>query len=97
VETFDFTALVQAFDSARAADANLTRWQMMDKLLDAHLAASDSEALGGDLAYQYGITGSLAGIGFDAAAGVLSSSQFATAPQALQPAASLQQGVHRLA
>jgi Ca2+-binding RTX toxin-like protein len=97
VETFDFAALVQAFDAARAADANLTRWQMMDELLDAHLAASDAEALGGDLAYQYGLTGSLAGIGFDAAAAVLSSSQFATTPQALQPAASLQQGVHRLA
>jgi Ca2+-binding RTX toxin-like protein len=97
VATFSFTALVQAFDSARAADANITRWQMMDELLDAHLAASDTEALGGDLAYQYGLTGSLAGIGFDAAAAVLSSSQFATAPQALQPTASLQQGVHRLA
>jgi Ca2+-binding RTX toxin-like protein len=97
VQRFDFMALVQAFDAARAANANMTRWQMMDELLDAHLGASDTEALGGDLAYQYGLTGSLAGIDFDSAAAVLSSSQFATAPQALQPAASLQQGVHRLA
>ena len=89
--------LVQAFDAARAANANIARWQMMDKLLTAHLAASDAEALGGDLAYRYGLTGSLAGVGFDAAAAVLSSSQFATAPQALQPAGSLEQGPHRLA
>jgi Ca2+-binding RTX toxin-like protein len=96
VQRFDFMALVQAFDAARAANANVTRWQMMDELLDAHLAASDTEALGGDLAYQYGTAGSLAGIGFDGAAAVLASAQFATAPQALQPASSLQQGVHRL-
>jgi hypothetical protein len=38
----------------------------------------------------------MAGIGFDAAAAVVSASQFATAPQTLQPAASLQQGPQRL-
>jgi Ca2+-binding RTX toxin-like protein len=97
VERFDFMQLVQAFDAARAANANLTRWQMMDKLLTAHLAASDTEALGGDLAYQYGLNGSVTGIGVDAAAAIVSASQFATAPQTLQPPASLQQGAHRLA
>jgi Ca2+-binding RTX toxin-like protein len=97
VERFDFMTLVQAFDAAREANANLTRWQAMDTLLTAHLAASDAEALGGDLAYQYGLNGSLSGFGFDAAAAVLSSSQFATAPQGLQPRASLEQGPHRLA
>jgi Ca2+-binding RTX toxin-like protein len=97
VERFDFMTLVQAFDAARAANANLARWQAMDTLLTAHLAASDTEALGGDLAYQYGLSGSLSGIGFDAAAAVLSSSQFATAPQGLQPLAGLEQGPHRLA
>jgi Ca2+-binding RTX toxin-like protein len=97
VERFNFMTLVQAFDAARAANANLARWQAMDALLTAHLAASDTEALGGDLAHQYGLNGSLSGIGFDAATAVLSSSQFATAPQALQPRASLEQGPHRLA
>jgi Ca2+-binding RTX toxin-like protein len=96
VARFDFMALVQAFDATRAANANVTRWQMMDKLLDAHLESSDTEALGGDLAYQYGLSGSFAGIGFDTAAAVLSSAQFATAPQALQPRAALEQGAHRL-
>jgi Ca2+-binding RTX toxin-like protein len=96
VERFDFMKLVQSFDAARAANANLARWQMMDKLLTAHLAGSDTEALGGDLAYQYGLNGSVAGIGFDAAAAIVSAPEFAAAPQALQPAASLQQGTHRL-
>jgi Ca2+-binding RTX toxin-like protein len=97
VERFNFMTLVQEFDAARAANANIARWQLMDELLTAHLAASDTEALGGDLAYQYGLGGSLSGVGFDAAAAVLSSSQFATAPQGLQPRASLEQGPHRLA
>ena len=97
VERFNFMTLVQAFDAARTANANLTRWQAMDTLLTAHLAASDTDALGGDLAYQYGVSGSLSGIGFDAAVAVLSSSQFATAPQALQPRASLEPRPHRLA
>jgi hypothetical protein len=83
--------------SPRAANANIARWQMMDKFLTAHLAARDVEALGGDLAYQYRSGGALSGVGFDAAAAVLSSSQFATAPQWLQPRASLEQGPHRLA
>lgn len=42
VNRFDFTALVQAFHEARAADAMLTRWNAMHKLLDAHLAASNT-------------------------------------------------------
>jgi hypothetical protein len=97
VQSFDFSALVAAFDAARAANSTLTRWQMMDKLLAAHLGGSDTEALGGDLAYRYGVAGSLAGIGFDNAAAILSASQFAANGQALQPAATLQQGAHRLA
>jgi len=35
----------------------------MNTLLDAHLGGSDSEALGGDLAYRYGLSGSPAGLG----------------------------------
>jgi hypothetical protein len=59
-------------------------------------SSAHGRALGGDLAYQYGLSGSLAGIGFDASTAVLSASQFATAPQALQSRAALEQGAHRL-
>ena len=96
IQSFDFSALVNAFDAARAADATLTRWQMMDKLLATHLGGSDTEAIGGDLAYRYGLSGSLVGIGFDNAAAIMAAAQFATGAQALQPLATLQQGAHRL-
>lgn len=96
VDRYDFAKLVQSFDAARAANATLARWQMMDKLLDAHLATSDTEALCGDLAYRYGATGSLAGLGFDAAAAIVGAASFAVQPQALQPAAALETGTHRL-
>jgi Ca2+-binding RTX toxin-like protein len=96
VDRYNFAKLVQSFDAARAASATLARWQMMDKLLDAHLATSDTEALGGDLAHRYGATGSLAGVGFDAAAAILGAASFAVQPQALQPAAALETGTHRL-
>jgi hypothetical protein len=96
VETFDFRALVSAFDQARAADAMMTRWAAMNALLDAHLAGSDESALGGDLAHQYGLNGTLAGIGTGAAQNVLGSSQFGTQAQQLQPLATLQEGAVKL-
>jgi len=96
VETFNFGALVSTFDAARAADPMISRWAMMNALLDAHLAGSDDAALGGDLAYQYGMTGTLAGIGTGAAQDVLGSSQFGTQAQQLRPLATLQEGAVKL-
>jgi hypothetical protein len=96
VQTFEFQQLVDAFDQARAADPQLDRWALMNSLLDAHLAGSDTEALGGDLAYRYNLTGSLAGIGLGPAQDILGSAQFGTAPQALQPLGSLEEGLVRL-
>ncbi len=96
VQTFDFAALVGAFDAARAADPMITRWALMDRLLTAHLAASDTEALGGDLAYQYGKAGTLAGMSTAAAQDVLGSAQFGTQAQALRPLATLQEGPVKL-
>jgi Ca2+-binding RTX toxin-like protein len=97
VQTFDLASLVHEFDAARAADANLDRWSLMHELLDVRLAASDSEALGGDLAYQYGLQGGLAGIGFAAAQGVMNDTGFGTQMQALRARADLQQGQIKLA
>ena len=48
----------------------------MSELLDAHLGGSDGAALGGDLAYQYGKAGTLAGIGLPAAQSVLGAAGF---------------------
>jgi Ca2+-binding RTX toxin-like protein len=96
VERFDFSVIATAFDQALAADPALSAWSLTSKLLDAHLGGSDSEALGGDLAYQYGVNGSLAGIGVGAAQDVLSSAQFAVQPQTLRPFTGLQEGLARL-
>lgn len=68
----------------------------MNVLLDKHLASSDSEALGGDLAYRYGLDGSLAGLALTPVQSILSSAQFGAAPQTLQPLAGLQEGLVKL-
>ena len=96
VQRFDFSALVNQFDQAKTADPLLDRWALANSLLDAHLAGSDTEALGGDLAYRYGVGGTLSGIGFIPAQGILSNAQFGSTPQALQPLAGLQDGLVRL-
>jgi len=81
VQTFDFQALVGDFDQAQAANPGLTSWALTNALLDAHLAGSDSAALGGDLAYGYGVQGNLTGFSVAAAETTLSNAQFGTAPQ----------------
>ena len=57
IDTFDFKALVQQFDAARAANPKLSQWSLMNGLLDAHLSSSDSAALGGELATRYAAGG----------------------------------------
>lgn len=57
IDTFDFKALVQRFDAARAAHPKLSQWRLMNGLLDAHLSSSDSAALGGELATRYAAGG----------------------------------------
>ena len=95
-ENFDFQKIVQQFDEARAAAPHINRWEMMNALLDAHLGGSDTEALGGDLAYRYGLNGTLAGISAGAAQGIIGDSKFGNSPQALQPVAELTEGLVRL-
>ncbi|MGH8651004.1 MAG: hypothetical protein ACREYE_01970 [Gammaproteobacteria bacterium] len=96
VETFDFGGLADRFDQARAADSSLTSWSLTSALLDFHLSGSDTDALGGDLAYQYGKTGTLAAPGVTPVQPVLSHAQFATTSQTLQPLATLQEGIVKL-
>src|SRR5204862_496293 len=96
VQQFDFAALVGKFDAARAQNATLTSWNLMNGLLDAHLSGSDTEAMGGDLAYQYGHAGSLAGIGLGVAQSEIKAAQFGNQTQALQPDSVLKQGAIKL-
>lgn len=81
IQTFDFAKLVTNFDAARELNPDLDEWSLMDSLLDAHLASSDTEALGGDLAYQYGLRDDLSGISLAAAQAVLKDAKFGTGAQ----------------
>jgi len=92
VESFNFQGLVDAFDSARAADPGLSSWALTNGLAQFQLSGSDTAALGGDLAYQYGANGTLAGVGFNKAQDVLTGAGFGTQAQTLRPLATLQDG-----
>jgi VCBS repeat-containing protein len=89
VEVFDFRALVSAFDAARAGARNVRSWALVNELLDAHLASSDEAAIGGDLAHQYALHGSLAGMGWSAARESVAAPGFGKDMQALHSAAQL--------
>jgi len=96
VQNFDFTALAQSFDQALATNPTLAAWNLTDSLLTSHLAGSDTEALGGDLAYQYNLNDSLAGMGIASAQTVISDTNFGTSAQQLHPLEDLQTGTVRL-
>lgn len=83
VENFNFSDLVNAFDAARATNMGLTSWALSDALTKFQLAGSDSAALGGDIAYQYGKNGNLASIGVTSALETISASSLGTTVQSL--------------
>ncbi|HEX2830434.1 MAG TPA: calcium-binding protein, partial [Burkholderiales bacterium] len=93
VETFNFANIANAFDASGVA----TAWALTDTLLRQHLASSsDTAAIGADVAYRYGRSGSLAGMGFDPVVGMLSNGAFGASAQALQGAAATDVGAKRL-
>ena len=96
IEQFNFAGLATRFDQALAANPGLTSWALTSALTEFHLSGSDTAALGGDLAYQYGKSGTLAGIGLTAAQGILANAQFGSASQALLTPAGLQEGLVKL-
>ncbi|MFH0934093.1 MAG: hypothetical protein V1879_02720, partial [Pseudomonadota bacterium] len=61
-------------------------------LLAAHLGSSDTDALGGDLAHQYGTHGSLTGMNLTAAQTALNDPLFGAQAQTLHPLQGLQGG-----
>ena len=96
IEEFDFAGIVDEFDAACAADPGLSSWALSNALTQYHLGGSDTAAIGGDLAYQYGLTGDFAAIGSSGAQRVLSDSQFGSSAQTLQTASGLQEGLTKL-
>ncbi len=96
VENFNFAGLAGAFDAARVANSGLTSWALTNALTSFQMAGSDTAALGGDLAYQYGKNGTLAGIGVTPALATLSDTNLGTTAQTQTPLAGLQTGSVRL-
>ena len=87
------------FPDAHSRDIPLlaqTAWDLTNALLDYHLSGSDTAAIGGDLAYQYGATGSLSGVGITAAQEIVGNAGFGVEAQALKPPSELQAGALRL-
>ena len=88
VEQFDFSRLVGNFDQTYAASSSLrngNQWAVMNSLLSAHLGGSNTAALGGDLAYQYGNTGGVTGMGMEVGMAALADTGFASSVQTLRP------------
>ncbi len=96
VVDFNFSTLVNQFDAALAANPTLTSWSLSNGLAGAYASGSDTAAIGGDFAYDFGHRNALATIGSTPAQAVLAGAAFATAAQALQPAAVLYSGAIRL-
>jgi Ca2+-binding RTX toxin-like protein len=87
LERFDFVGMVEQFDTARSTDSSLTAWSLTHALAEFQLGGSDTEALGGDLAYYYGRDGSLEGMSLRQAQDVLGASAFGSSPQLIKPLA----------
>lgn len=85
IEVFDFGKLVSIFDQARAANPKLKSWALTNGLSDAHLGGSDAEAIGGILAYHYGMKGDLDSMGLNVAHYALSNPAFGADVQTLDP------------
>ncbi|MFO1283029.1 MAG: calcium-binding protein [Burkholderiales bacterium] len=96
IAQFDFARIASDFDTALAANPALGRWTLGGALAGAWRSGSDTAALGGDLAYQFGRNGTLSAIGDSAAATLLGDANFALASQAFLAPAALSAGAHRL-
>ncbi len=97
VVDFNFQTVVNAFDAALVANPTLTSWSVSNALSASYQWGSDTSALGGDLAYDFGHRNSLATIGAQPAQTVLASATFAASAQTLQTPATLYSGNVRLA
>jgi len=96
IVNFSFGGIVGAFDAALAADPTITNWSVSNALASFYLSGSDTAAIGGDFAYDFGHRNSLTGIGATPGQTVLAGAGFGSGAQALQAAATLYSGTARL-
>lgn len=87
VQQYDFATMVADFDDARTDDPDLVRWSIVDTLEDSHIASFDVagglEAIGGDLAYHYGMQGDFAGMTVDSVWNITRDEHFGHESQAV--------------
>jgi VCBS repeat-containing protein len=62
VQQFDFVGLANLFEADLAADPTIVEWLLEPHLNEFLLGASDTSAIGGNLAYLYGKSGNLDGL-----------------------------------
>jgi Ca2+-binding RTX toxin-like protein/subtilisin-like proprotein convertase family protein len=85
VEQFNLSNIIADFDAGGAT----SNWAISDTLLNKHLlSGSNTQAWGGDVAYQYGRNGNLTGLGLNAAQAVINDSNFTVTMQTLHNASS---------
>ncbi len=96
VQNFNFLGLVGQFDQARSSNPGLSSWQISDALMQFHLSGANNSAIGGDLAYYYGLNNGLTGISLNAAQQVIGAPGFGQDAQSLRSFSGLQEGMVRL-
>jgi Ca2+-binding RTX toxin-like protein len=84
VVRFNFASILTAFDAAYTANPAIGDWAIPTATLTtARTAGSDTDAIGGQLAYRYGRDGNLAGLDFATALTVLGNTNFGTGAQTI--------------
>ncbi len=76
VESFDFNELVHQFEAAQSSADCPSEWAIADAALDAHLGGSDTESLGGELSYRYGLNGTVNGVAANTVINTLADPKF---------------------
>lgn len=79
---FDLNELIRQYELQNTGSDDENPWSITDALLDAHLSSSDSEALGGDVAYRYGL-GQTEMVDPTLVANTLSNQKLGKSPQAI--------------
>jgi Ca2+-binding RTX toxin-like protein len=77
IQSFDFLGLVAAFD----ASGQSSRFKVASNLADFWRGGSDTEAIGGAVAYQYASTGSIDSLSYDQMRSVIGDPAFAISAQ----------------
>ena len=86
VSRYDFATVIAQLHAAQDAEASIAgQWEQARLAVDGMSDGGFPEALGGDLAVRYGLTGTCSGLSIDAVQATLGSSTFGIAPQVIHP------------